>query len=491
MVHIQIVYHLQVTKNDGVIYMMKKGLAISLQIGMLGYIITHFLTSFYHISFFEQLLPYFGLILFIFSVPYVSIRKFKLPLTLLIAAIIILTVTNESIFNGILDGLLVMRELVGFLAFIPLISWVLREESYIEDIISVFYKLVNTSRKFYFGIVGFTQVIAYFLLFASIPMMYQFVNVILKDQKTIVWEQFKGTALLRGFSMASLWVISIPSFIFATEILGATLSKTILQGATIALIGTTIATIFSMIQERKSDVPLTPVLQKNIENILVHASNEKLRKRNVIEFAILFFSLFGTIFLIHGFFNLRLMLTIPMTIVVWIVTFYIVKGRMNKFAFIMKEYVQKEMLHQAYSMSIMLSVGVLIFALRKTPFATVVIDGLHYLQNHLPFINPLFLLPFIIILFGFFGMGPLTVMVLVAGILGDLALPYPPELLVLSITSGSAISILLSPFIMPVIVLSEENKLSLFTNGIKFNWKFALVFYVIVQLYIQTAVHLT
>lgn len=82
-------------------------------------------------------------------------------------------------------------------------------------------------------------------------------------------------------------------------------------------------------------------------------------------------------------------------------------------------------------------------------------------------------------------MGPLTVMVLVAGILGEMALPYPPELLVLSITSGSAISILLSPFIMPVIVLSAENKLNSFTNGIKFNWKFALVFYLLVQFYIQ------
>ena len=470
---------------DGVIHMIKKGTTIILQISMLGYIMIHFITSFYHLPYLELLLPYFGLSLFVFSIYYVSIKKFKLPLVIFIVAIIVLGVSGEPIFNGMLDGLLVMREMVGFLAFIPLISWVLREEPYIEDIISLFYQFVNTSRKFYFGMVGFTQIIAYFLLFASIPMMYQFVNVILKDQKTLLWKQFKGTALLRGFSMASLWVISIPSFIFATEILGATLWKTILQGFAIAMIGTMVATLFSMIHEKKSDVPLTPVIKKNIEKIVDHASSEEVRKRNVIEFAILFFTLFGTIFFIHGLFHLPLMLTIPITIVAWIVTFYIVKRRIHKFVFIMKEYVQKEMLFQAYSMSIMLSVGVLIFSLRKTAFASIVIDGFQYLQNHIPFINPLFLLPFIIILFGFFGMGPLTVMVLVAGILGEMALPYPPELLVLSITSGSAISILLSPFIMPVIVLSAENKLSSFTNGIKFNWKFALVFYLLVQFYIQ------
>ena len=69
-------------------------------------------------------------------------------------------------------------------------------------------------------------------------------------------------------------------------------------------------------------------------------------------------------------------------------------------------------------------------------------------------------------------------------------LPYPPELIVLAVTSGSVISILISPVIMPVIVLSASNGLSLFTNGIKFNWKYALVFYIIVQIYIQTMVFL-
>jgi len=91
-------------------------------------------------------------------------------------------------------------------------------------------------------------------------------------------------------------------------------------------------------------------------------------------------------------------------------------------------------------------------------------------------------------LLGFLGLGPLTVMVLVAGILDSMALPYPPELIVLAITSGSVLSILLSPVIMPLIVLSASNGLSLFTNGIKFNWKYCIVFYIIVQIYLQLMV---
>jgi len=79
-------------------------------------------------------------------------------------------------------------------------------------------------------------------------------------------------------------------------------------------------------------------------------------------------------------------------------------------------------------------------------------------------------------------------MVLVGAILGGLHLPYPPEIIVLTVTSGSAISILLSPLIMPVISLSGANGLSGFKNGIRFNWKYALVLYAVVQVYVQMVV---
>ena len=72
------------------------------------------------------------------------------------------------------------------------------------------------------------------------------------------------------------------------------------------------------------------------------------------------------------------------------------------------------MLNQTYQLNIMLTVGVLIFGLRQTNFANSIVNSLNLMQEHFPLINPLFLLPFIVIFLGFFGLGPLTVMVLVA-----------------------------------------------------------------------------
>src|SRR5699024_4459334 len=158
-------------------------------------------------------------------------------LFILTVGFIILIYSGTKMSEGLHYGMLQMRDIIGLLIIIPLISYVLREEPYIEDIMALFHRFIYTSKRLYISIVAFTQIIAYFLLFGSIPMMHKFVNIILKDQTSLAWENYKGTALLRGFALSTMWVISIPSFIFAVETLGASLSITIVQGMGIALLG--------------------------------------------------------------------------------------------------------------------------------------------------------------------------------------------------------------------------------------------------------------
>src|SRR5699024_2740861 len=113
------------------------------------------------------------------ALPIFPLRNFKLPLFILFSSIIILILSNTHFFVGLLQGVLQMRNVIGLLIVIPFISWVLQEEPYIEDIISLFHKLVNSSQKFYFTLMSLTQILTYFLLFGSITMMYQFVDMFL------------------------------------------------------------------------------------------------------------------------------------------------------------------------------------------------------------------------------------------------------------------------------------------------------------------------
>src|SRR5699024_12817616 len=130
-----------------------------------------------------------------------------------------------------------------------------------------------------------SQVLNYFLLFGSIIMMYQFVNVVLRNQIGEMCEQYKGTALLRGYALSILCVVSVSSFIVVVDMLNASIYISIAQGFGIALIGTIIGVFFVSSAERRQNLDITSVLQKEINTVLVNAShNKEERKQKVIEF---------------------------------------------------------------------------------------------------------------------------------------------------------------------------------------------------------------
>ncbi|SIS63903.1 hypothetical protein [Salimicrobium flavidum] len=462
-------------------------MAWGLRVTVVLYAILHFYTYFHPQSLVIQLLAVTGGGLFLFALVRTGARQFKLPLILFTIGMIITDWSGHNITEGMENGFLLMRDIIGLLIIIPFISIVLREDDYLSAVLRAAPRLIDSSRKLYTGITLFTQVIAHFLLFGVIPMLYEFVNDFLKNERGEAWERFKGTALLRGFALSTLWVISIPSFIFAVETMGASLWLAMLQGFFLAMVGTLIAVVFSKFEEKKSGVSLTEGIKEELSEILRQQETGDRKKAG--EFVLLFVSLFGPIFLLHALFAAELMITIPLVIIVWGLLYYTVKQKGNKLWEESKRYVVNETLGKGYQLSVMLSVGTLIYSLNQTNFAENAVVLLEVVEQQLPVVNFLSLLPFIVILLGFTGLGPLTVMVLVAGILTSIELPYPPELIVLAVTSGSVISIVLSPLIMPTIVLSGSNGINSFKNGIVFNWKFSLVFYAAVQVYVQGVVY--
>ncbi|KAB8127457.1 hypothetical protein F9U64_17575 [Gracilibacillus oryzae] len=459
-----------------------------LKFSIIFYTVIHFYTYFSPSRVGHIGLVISGFFLLLFTVLKRPVLQIKMPLGLVLVGLLIMIYQGNSIITELENGLLLMRNMIGLLIVVPMISWVLHEERYIESFMGYAHKFLNTSRKFYFGIISFTQIIAYFLLFGSITMMYQFVSYILKNEKGEAWENFKSTPLLRGFGLSVMWVVSIPSFAYVVEIMGASLGISIIQGLLISFAGIILAIGFSYFEEKHYSISFTSGLEKEIEDVLAHTEDISKMKHNVWEFLLLFITLFGSIFVIQALVSIELLVLIPLTVLVWIMVYYLYKRRPEKLLANAKTFYQKGMEHQAYQLCVMLGAGLLIYSLNQTNFAQTIVDSIYSLQRVFPFLNLLYLLPFIVILLGFVGLGPLTVMVLVGGILETIKLPYPPELVVLAITSGSAISIMLSPLIMPVIALSSVNGLNPFKNGIHFNWKYTIAFYILVQLYIQVRV---
>ncbi|MGI8317001.1 hypothetical protein [Halobacillus mangrovi] len=446
----------------------------------------HFIVSFTGGEVLSATLSLLGLAAFLIGYFFLPIKQAAISLLLLVIALIVHLSAGTSLIEGTVSGFTVMSGLIALLLIVPTISWVLEEKPYIESVINFAQNLLNTSRKFYFGMMVITQIISYFLLFGSIPMVYGMINDFLSDQKGEVWENYKGTALLRAFSLTTMWVVSIPSFIFAVQALDASLGLSILQGFFISFAGILISVLFSRYQERHYGVDLTAGIQEQLAKIAEQKKQDTKGNREALEFGILFVTLFGSIFILNAIWgDVQLLLIIPIVIVAWVILYFIVRKRSSAIPEKGKIYLEKSIPNKAQQFSILLAAGFLINAVNLSGYGEYIIDGLFYVTDAVPFLNFLWVLPFVVIILGFIGLGPLTVIVLVSGILQGVELPYPPEIVVLGITSGSVISIMLSPLILPSIILSSVNRLSIIKNGLLFNYKYAIAFYIMVQIYLQ------
>lgn len=454
-------------------------------IALTMYSIIHYFTYFYPLESLFNLLSMLGLCTVIFSFTYLHTRKLILPLFFFITSVVIQMITNQTLFyRAILDGLLQMRSLIVLLMIVPMISYVFREEPYIEEIMSTARNSLNTSRKFYFGLMSMTQVIAFFLLYGCIPMMYQFVNGFLGNKKGESWDKFKGTAILRAFALCMLWVVTVPSFLFAMESLRASLWIVTLQGFFISLCGICIAVSFSYFQQKHEGIDITAEIQKEIEKVVTHSKNDGEISREVWEFILLFFSLFGTIFALHGILDWELLIILPPVVLIWTMLYFLLKGKLPRFFQHSKQYFTRDLVGKSQEFTLLLAAGVLIYTLNESGIGEWMVDYIFQLADSLN-LNFLWILPFIVLVMGLLGLGPLMVMVLAGGILQNVSLPFPPELVVLSLTTGSVLTVLISPFVLPVIVMSGSNGLSVIKNGFKFNYLYAAALYLFVQIYIQ------
>lgn len=381
-------------------------------------------------------------------------------------------------------GLRQMSSIIFLLFFVPMISWVLREEHYIEALVDSIRGLLKTSKRFYSGLMVITQIISYFLLFAAIPMVYQLVKVLLGNKKTDSWEYFKGTALLRGFGLSCMWVISIPSVVYIIDSTGASLGFSLVQGFGISVCAVLLSLLFVSIHEKKNGANFTKGIREELDK---HISTEDIHhnKSIAIEFGLLFVTLFGPILIFNSFLDWGLLVIIPMCIVIWSSIYYITKQKWRVFVSHLHSYLRKDLVNKKQEIGILLAAGMLINIVNGSGWGLLIFDNLLELSSQYSFIHIFWLLPFFVIFLGFLGLGPLTVMVLVGGILESVTLPYPPELIVLSLTTGSAITVFLSPFILPNIVLSSANNISQWKNGLKFNLGYSIVFYLMIQAYLM------
>src|SRR5690606_32313721 len=123
---------------------------------------------FYENAVLTGMLSILGVLILVSAFLFLPFKKIQLQLFLVLMALVVLFFTSDSFGADLIQGLQQMRNLIGLLLVVPMISWVLKEEPYIEEIMSFAHNFLNRSQKFYFGLMAMTQVISHFLLFGVV-----------------------------------------------------------------------------------------------------------------------------------------------------------------------------------------------------------------------------------------------------------------------------------------------------------------------------------
>lgn len=456
-------------------------------ISLTSYVVLHLTDYFFPSELCSFILAITGGFVLFFAFMYTPFKTMIFPFALLMSALIIMFIQpNSSFLTELEQGLRQMRSLVSLLFFVPMVSWVLRYKPYIEDVMIFFQKQLLSSKRFYFGLSSVTQFTSYFLLVGCVPVMYQVLNTMLKGKTEKVWESFKTSIIMRSFGLGALWVLSIPSFSYAIQSTGASLPIAMVQGGLISLFGIILATIFLHFRERKWKVDLTAGIQEEISRVLPNndANKGEVRK-SLIEFAILFITLISPIMLLHLLFQMAILLAIPIVIIVWMFIYFVIKRDVPRLIVESKFYFARGVALKTKEMSIILCAGMLVHSLNSSGWGRIFIETIYGWTELIGWLNFLTVLPLIILIVGFLGLSPLTMMVLLGEIIQSIELPYATDLILLSLTLGSSLAIMLSPLGIQAIILSNENKRTPLENSLKENWFFALCFYIIVSFYIQ------
>ncbi|PWA10032.1 hypothetical protein DCC39_12145 [Pueribacillus theae] len=466
--------------------MVKRVAGIGFTIFAVGYVILNFISIIYENNFIVTSLSVCGLLALFFALMTLERRAIVLPSFLVLCAVAIsIFDANTSFFAVFWEGSRAMRSLISMLLVLPIVGWVLNQESYVEDTIILLKDRIKNSKVLYFVNSFLTQLISFFLLFGAIAVVYQIVQSFFSKHDSEAWKRFKATSILRGFALSTIWVISIPSFAYSVEVMNAGLIPALIQGFILSLLGLLLSVFYLHIYEKRNKISISKDISETISEVLGGADRKKNLHRNPLEFLFLFLSLLALTLIVNALVPVGLLTIIPIVVVCWAVVYFLVKKKFRHFIAEGKRYIKVGVSSRTQETSLLFAAGLLIAALNSSGLSVTVMEGIYHWTENIPGLNFLWVLPFIVVFLGFFGIGPLTVMVIIAGIVKSIHLPYPPELIVLTMTLGSAISIMFSPVIIPVIFLSSINGQSPIENSIKQNWKFAIGFYLLVELYIQ------
>jgi len=408
-------------------------------------------------------------------------KKILLISTILLLTGVFLLMAEKAAVDTWFSGLVQMAYIFTLLAVIKVLSFPIILGKYDQDIKTFLSAYGSSEKQFYYLSLGYTYLLAIFVLFAAISIVYStMVNVAYKISSFP--KQLVSMAIIRGWVSAVVFTPSGAPMASALQSTGVDWLDVLPYITGLSLISLMIAYILgpsiSLFKNKKQQEEFNykaEVDWQQQEEQHWQGQDVAKAKRNIAEL-ILIFILFIVVVLIVGYLTSLSVLhgviaVSPFYAGLW--SLYLKKNR--KFGKNVVDYLSKDMIGLADQFVLFTCSGLLGIALK-----TMAMGGEWFTE--LPFHQDTFLfwfmplVPVVIVFMSLVGINPLVSIVIIGEALQPMLLFDDLVILVLYLIIGGVVGLTLSPFGATVIYLSHIIDASPFMVGLRWSKSFSLVY---------------
>ncbi|TWI58193.1 hypothetical protein [Halalkalibacter nanhaiisediminis] len=441
------------------------------------FILLFFVSTIWQEPFVFELISAMGLVMLVSIFIVFPKRALILPIILIMLSISIISLTSSSPVV-LWKGLREMSVIIPLVILINLVSWIIGHRPYVKALMNHGKKQITTPIRFFSLVAALSHFISSFMAVGGVAFVYQMFRDTKKQSVSQEsWDFILSAAVMRGFTLTVLWTVVHPAFAYGIAGTNAPLLPTVLKGLGLACIGFVISIIIFMIEMKRKQISASVISDLSVR------PEDKLDGL-VWRFLFWVSLLMGGILISNQWLHLDILLAVPIVIVTVTTLYFISNKSMSEYKQLWVRLVTVDLDKKKKEMSVILSAGLLVATLKETGYDQLLFGYFLHAVDVLN-LNILIGLTFVVILLGFCGLPPIPAMVLLSGILVDIPGGYSADLVLLSLLLGVAVTLVIAPVTVPLLLISSQNGLSLGENGFRSNILFAVSLLIVGLIYIQ------
>lgn len=406
-----------------------------------------------------------------------------LPMVALGVGVLVVVATGTPAVV-LLDSLRELSNIAPLLTFVPLLGIVFSSRPYGQALFGTGTAGRRSPVAFQMGVSLVTHLTAAVGALSAVPITFE----VMKQAVAGSYLRLRrgGVAILRGYVTSMLWAPNATAFAVAVHYTGAPLPNAILVGLSVAVTLMLLQVAWEWWEERRwshksmPDGGDTVVDQGHDGRDGLGSTTSLDRPRLVAEFILIMVALLGSVILLEQWTGLTILHLIPLVSIGLLVVYMLIRAGPQQLGHVLSDYYRHGLPERYRELAIMQCGGFLAGCLRQSGLGDAGVQLLLGIVSDTSYaLAPA--LSLCIVLMAMAGFPPIPATLIVAASIHPATYASAPAYFSIALLLGTGTAFLIAPLSIPVIILAGMMRTGTVILGLRSNWLFAPLLFVVGQ----------